>query len=1042
MSEALAALRAVDFNWTHGLHDVWSDPAFHVEALHKSTIDAIMDEFRLWTARPGSNPIGQVISGRAGVGKTHLLGTLRRRVWAERGWFVLIDIVGVSDFWATAAFGFLESLSRRMPSGLPQHKAIVSGVLEALSDDPIARSAIAGRPIGPPITKLEAVELMLDMLRRIDPANTLKHQDVFRSLVLLDSEESASAHAWLQGAEIDEAKRRELKFSAGASRAVEVVRGLLWIMSLTGPTLIAVDQIDSIVSEANAAPNPDLLDPRDAASVHRARAIVQTLAGGLMDLHDVKRRAMTVVSCLEITWPILKANTVAAAADRFQELPTLAPIGEAGIVAHLVGGRLARAYRALGYEPPYPTAPFRPEAIASAVGLRPRAILQRCQAHRLRCLAAGEALECFTLAEGGETAPRPAPPAADLEADYQRELRRADPSAWVADEASETPEWGALLVQTCELLLAHLALPETVDGVVRPDPDPNNPSLHARLSFESREAGDREQHYCFRGVGQSHAVAFQTRLKAAMTASGIDAALKFRKLIVIRRGAPPSGAKTRALVEQFERAGGQFIAPSEDDFRVFLALRAMADADPPGFESWLGSRKPLFETTLFKAAGLAPPAFLGAAAAKPAEPPRPEPAPPPPPAEPRFISLGRRLSGNPAQLSTDLLPRHVAILSGTGSGKTALLRRIVEEAALIGIPAIVVDVNNDLSRLGDPWPERPEAFDDEDAAKASAYHSRVDVAIWTPGASSGAPLSPRLLPDFAAIGEGADPETADDRAQAIEMARATLEPFIGASGAKAALKRGVLADALRVFARRGGSLDDLVALLADLPDEACAIGDARKLAGEIADQLRAAIATNPLLKSSGPPLDPELLFNGAPGKTRVSVINLSGLASDAAKQSFVNQLQMTLFTWIKRHPSPTGRLYALDEAQNFAPAQLETPCKRSAILLAAQARECGLGMIFATRDPKGVDAALISNCVTHFYGRASAPATIQAVQEMMAARGGAADDLGRLNPGEFYMSTEGATRPLKIRAPLCLSWHPANPPTAEEIFRKARESAG
>jgi hypothetical protein len=40
------------------------------------------------------------------------------------------------------------------------------------------------------------------------------------------------------------------------------------------------------------------------------------------------------------------------------------------------------------------------------------------------------------------------------------------------------------------------------------------------------------------------------------------------------------------------------------------------------------------------------------------------------------------------------------------------------------------------------------------------------------------------------------------------------------------------------------------------------------------------------------------------------------------------------------------------------------------------------------------------------------------------------------------MSTEGATRPLKIRAPLCLSWNPANPPTAEEIFRKARESAG
>jgi hypothetical protein len=34
-----------------------------------------------------------------------------------------------------------------------------------------------------------------------------------------------------------------------------------------------------------------------------------------------------------------------------------------------------------------------------------------------------------------------------------------------------------------------------------------------------------------------------------------------------------------------------------------------------------------------------------------------------------------------------------------------------------------------------------------------------------------------------------------------------------------------------------------------------------------------------------------------------------------------------LFTWIKKHPSTTGRLYAIDEAQNFAPSQKMTPCK-------------------------------------------------------------------------------------------------------------------
>ena len=79
--------------------------------------------------------------------------------------------------------------------------------------------------------------------------------------------------------------------------------------------------------------------------------------------------------------------------------------------------------------------------------------------------------------------------------------------------------------------------------------------------------------------------------------------------------------------------------------------------------------------------------------------------------------------------------------------------------------------------------------------------------------------------------------------------------------------------------------------------------------------------------------DPRLLFEGG-NRTRISVINFVGLTSDEARQSFVNQLQMSLFTWIKRNPSKSGRLYVLDEAQNFAPSQKATPCKESTVSLA------------------------------------------------------------------------------------------------------------
>jgi hypothetical protein len=76
------------------------------------------------------------------------------------------------------------------------------------------------------------------------------------------------------------------------------------------------------------------------------------------------------------------------------------------------------------------------------------------------------------------------------------------------------------------------------------------------------------------------------------------------------------------------------------------------------------------------------------------------------------------------------------------------------------------------------------------------------VAVWTPGVHAGNPLFLSVLPDFAAVGD--DP---DERAQAVTMAADTLGPL---AGAKTTLQKGVLADALRAFANKGGG--DLTAM--------------------------------------------------------------------------------------------------------------------------------------------------------------------------------------------------------------------------------------
>ena len=69
-------------------------------------------------------------------------------------------------------------------------------------------------------------------------------------------------------------------------------------------------------------------------------------------------------------------------------------------------------------------------------------------------------------------------------------------------------------------------------------------------------------------------------------------------------------------------------------------------------------------------------------------------------------------------------------------------------------------------------------------------------------------------------------------------------------------------------------------------------------------------------------------------RARVSGISMIGLSSDEQRQSFVNQLQMALFAWIKRNPPgarPLRGLLMMDEAQTIAPAKGFTACTRSTL---------------------------------------------------------------------------------------------------------------
>ena len=197
------------------------------------------------------------------------------------------------------------------------------------------------------------------------------------------------------------------------------------------------------------------------------------------------------------------------------------------------------------------------------------------------------------------------------------------------------------------------------------------------------------------------------------------------------------------------------MAVTDDDLRTMTALRDLIGEDPAELASWLRARRPAHGLTILRE-------VLGDDGGTP-----PAAAVPEPQAEPESLPdndeevvedirgtalpLGAELKTG-AAVSVDLaaLRKHVAIFAGTGSGKTVLIRRLVEECALRGVSSIVLDPNNDLSRLGTAWPERPTGWRRPDDGRATDYLDNTEVVIWTPRKASGRPLAFQPLPTFPA----------------------------------------------------------------------------------------------------------------------------------------------------------------------------------------------------------------------------------------------------------------------------------------------------
>ncbi len=1056
-------LGSLDLTTTMDNKGLWLPLVAHVPALSaRFTLELERALTQIDGPGTGRNPKGLVIRGPAGSGKTHTIGYAHFRVRHMRGYFVVVPLHADREFWVDVRDGFLGSLLRD-----GQLRSFLGDLARSLGMNSHQVLAISGEAV-PSLNDLDA--LVTSILRR-DRTVGAQVANVARALVLYASDDlklhTAGRDYFAMSPGSEETLQR-VGLHTLPDNAQVLVGQLSLLISQIGPTVFAIDQVDGLLQRSRTTDS----DVHRRQETRSHGQVIDEVAQGLMALREETHRSVTILACSPATWNDLDSNAIDSMRDRFIVPKSLGQIPSEQAAHDLVRTRFSAHYSLKNFQPPYSTWPVDPVVFAQATRYTPRRLLERIEKHLGDCVERQTIVELRDLTDDsvewpGEprklTAADQAPQApaerwSDVDQLWDQLIKSADPEPLMdplgEDKLAPTLFTTALQTWALEQRTADGYEYRCRAGTGRP------PNLHGTVQRIAGEGGSPQ--WSFRMLGAEHHKAVLARLRVAIEAARLGAG---GHLVILRRkdswpGGPNS--VTQGKKREFLAAGGINAELSPGDARLLLALQALYEANPPDLEDWITSRRPAQNIDVFQK-------YLpgGGNDHHPGTDPEPPDSPPTntEPLSPQQasstvgsdsetangtesneeadpeVTLGRiRRDGQPFSISLRTLRKHVLIVAGSGSGKTVLLKRLVEEVALQGVSSVVLDPNNDLSRMGLPWPQPPQSWTEQDARSADAYFEEAEVLVWTPRRSAGRPLRFDPIPDLAAF--GADPDEFDG---AVEAAVAALAPRAGLRGAtpRALVSLAVLTESLKFFGRSGArGIDGLIKLLDDLPEEATTFDDGRTLARAMATALRAAQVTDPLFAAGAASTDPRELLTPSPGKrARISIVNFIGLQQVEQRQTFVSQLQLALFAQFRRNPSRAhlGGLLVMDEAQNFVPAQGTTASTASTLQLASQARKFGLGVAFATQAPRGLHNQVSGNTATQFFGRLSAPTQIKAAESLAQSRGGAVPEIARLTAGQFFASTEGMA-PTRITAPMSLSHHPDGPPAEDEILQLARRA--
>lgn len=379
--------------------------------------------------------------------------------------------------------------------------------------------------------------------------------------------------------------------------------------------------------------------------------------------------------------------------------------------------------------------------------------------------------------------------------------------------------------------------------------------------------------------------------------------------------------------------------------------------------------------------------------------------------------LGREFDIDQAELRPDCvmydakdLTTHAVIVGMTGSGKTGLGITLLEEAAIDGIPALIIDPKGDMGNLllnfpnlaaNDflPWVEQDDATRKgmtleqyatdraefwrkglaqwgQPPERLQRLKDAAEVVIYTPGSDAGLPLTimkslnappPQVI------------QNSDAMRERVSTAVSALLTLLGVDADPLRSREHILLSKIIDAGWRQGRNLDLPTLIREIqtpPFDKIGIMDLESIF-PANDRLKLAMTVNNILASpafaswlKGEPLNIQNLLYTAEGKPRLAVLSIAHL-NDQERMFFVTLLLNEVVSWM-RTQSGTSSLRALlymDEVFGYLPPTANPPTKLPMLTLLKQARAYGLGLILATQNPVDLDYKALSNAGTWFLGR-------------------------------------------------------------------------